>query len=71
MDNQPNTENRREGEEFFSEIVCSPEFPQGCAEPAEADAADARECEDVPVFTDDACSAEFPDGCVNPLEEEP
>ncbi len=77
MNHQP--DKVREEAMQFSEIVCSPEFPAGCAEPDVPDLPNAEEPdtpevptekkEDLPCYDDDVCSAEFERGCINPLKE--
>ena len=66
MNHQP--DKGREEAMHFSEIVCSPEFPGGCAEPDVPEVPTEKE-EDLPCFADDVCSAEFEKGCINPLKE--
>lgn len=82
MSNKPIGDKNREPsaaqEIDFSELVCSPEFPQGCIDPLE----------DVPVpvssgnivikpsgpvaetdLDEVVCSLEYPDRCIDPREE--
>ncbi|NLD59137.1 MAG: hypothetical protein GX647_05750 [Clostridiales bacterium] len=73
--NNPN--DHQAPEHDFAETVCSPEFPEGCIEPADQ----AKPAEPEPAFpnsaddalnlcfTEDICSAEFIEGCMNPLKK--